>query len=126
MVNKINVPTFWATIFVGLKNVKTGKVHTVDRVRYLCSEYVNEVGLCVTLTETEYIYSSDHGEGYAGESGVMVGFINYPRFPSDSNIIRERALGLARILKKALNQHRVTVQFPDETVMLGEIHDSSS
>lgn len=122
----VDVPTFWATIFVGIKNTKTEEVYSIDIVRKLCSEYVNKVGLCVTVTETEYIYSNDHGEGYAGEPGVMVGLINYPRFPAGSHKIREQALELARILKDALEQHRVSVLFPDETVMLGEIDDTGS
>jgi len=126
MVNQVSAPTFWATIFVGFKNTETKKVHSIDMVRELCSKYVNDVGLCVTVTENEYIYSNDHGEGYAGEPGVMVGLINYPRFPAGPTKIREQALELARILKEALEQHRVSVLFPDETVMLGEFYDSGS
>lgn len=93
----------------------------MDTTRGICSKYVNRAGLCVALTPTEYVYSNSHGDGYAGEPGVEIGFINYPRIPSEPQKIREQALELARMLKMALEQHRVTVMFPDETVMLGEL-----
>lgn len=115
------VDTFWATIYVGFKNVDTGRIYPLGFVSRICSEYVNEEGLCITLTPTEYIYSNSHEKGYAGESGAMIGLINYPRFPTEPEKIKEKALELARILKEALDQHRVTVMFPDETIMLGEL-----
>lgn len=138
----VTVNTFWANIFVGLKNVDTGVIHSLDKARELCSNYVNSVGLCVTFTETEYIYSTSplsdmkepesvvgllyRAEGYRAEPGFVVGLINYPRFPAESKKIREQALVLARILKKSMEQHRVTIMFPDETVMLGEVDDFGS
>lgn len=113
------VDTFWANIFVGRKNTKTGMIHHIDKARELCSDYVNSVGLCVTFTPTEYIYSDSDKED-TGEPGFVVGLINYPRFPSEPHIIRRRTMELARILKKAMEQHRVTVMFSDITIMLGE------
>lgn len=135
----VTVNTFWANIFVGLKNVETGVIHRLDKARELCSNYVNSVGLCVTFTSTEYIYSTSplvnmkepesvvglFREGYTAEPGFIVGLINYPRFPAESKKIREQALVLAHILKKSMEQHRVTIMFPDETVMLGEVDDFS-
>lgn len=42
----------------------------------------------------------------------------YPRFVRDEEEIKRRALELARRLKVGLGQERVTVVFPDETIML--------
>lgn len=114
------VDTYWASIFVGFKNSETEEIHSIDEVRKICSDYVNEIGLCVTITPTEYVYSDFKTMDYRGETGAIVGLINYPRFPSSPKSIRKCAIDLAEDLKEKLEQHRVTVQFPDDTVMLGE------
>ena len=116
------VPSYWATIFIGFKNVDTGHVHSIDFVRKICSDYVNKVKLCVTLTPTEFIYSSERDE-LRGEVGAIIGLINYPRFPVVQELIERRAMDLANILKEKLEQYRVTVQFPDRFVMLSDDQD---
>lgn len=120
----VTVDTYWATIFLGFKNTETGITDplSLELARKFCSNYVNDIGLGVTLTPTEYIYTNggDPRAGYTGEPGVMIGLINYPRFPSEPSEIRELALELARNLKAEFEQNRVTVMFPDETVMLGD------
>lgn len=112
---KKTAPTYWATIFIGFKDVDTGHVHSLMKARKICSDYVNELELCVTLTPTEYIYSE-----HKGEVGAMIGLINYPRFPMEPGVIEEHAIKLAEILKEKLDQHRVTIQFRDKTIMLGD------
>lgn len=126
----VTVDTFWAKIFVGFKDT-SGTMpsdlladlaeHDIPIAREICSNYVNEVGLCVTFTPTEYIYSNDYGQGYAGEKGIIIGLINYPRIPAEPDTIRARAMELANILKNKFNQRRVSVMFPDKTIMLGEV-----
>lgn len=74
-----------------------------------CRSYCDEVGQCVTVTPTSYIYTK--GE----EAGVMVGFINYPRFPSDQVRIEAKATELAMLLKDALGQESFSVQTPTQT-----------
>jgi len=64
------------------------------------------------VTRTRYIYVD------GSEPGIIVGLINYPRFPSTPEQIREKALAIGEMLRTAMGQNRVTVQFPDETVML--------
>ena len=106
------VSTFTAIIYVGFKERDTGKLHTLEDAEMIASAYCDEVGLCVTVTPTRYIYTN------GGEPGCMIGFINYPRFPSTPDEIREKALALAGRLRAAFNQYKVSVVFPDETVML--------
>jgi hypothetical protein len=108
------VPTFTATIYVGLKDTdtSTGCIFGHDVLKQVCQKYCDETGFCVTYTETEYIYTTGN------EPGAIVGIINYPRFPSDAKTLRERAITLAKLLQKAANQYKVTVVMPDETVMI--------
>ncbi len=109
------VNTFTATIYVGLRNNDAGDSFPVGLAKQICQDYVNQVGLCVTVTETTFVYTN------GSEPGVIVGLINYPRFPSGSYAIRQHALQLARRLRKGLKQKRVSVVFPNETVMLGNV-----
>lgn len=106
-----SVETFTAQIFVGLRVGYSKEVHSLEAVRNVCREYVNEVGLCVSVTPTEFIYMD--GE----EPGAIVGFINYPRFPSVTEEIEGRASELAKGLKHALGQNRVSIVYPLKTVM---------
>lgn len=117
------VKTFWANIFVGFRDSAHIVSGDIEKVRHICSKYVNKVGLCVTVTPTDFVYSTScEIPSYAGEPGAVIGLINYPRFPADVVTIKAKAVELAIILGKELDQHRVTISFPDETVMLGE-HD---
>jgi hypothetical protein len=106
-----SVSTFTATIYVGLKYHYDGEVIDRNAVNAAIQEYVDRIGLCVTVTDTTYLYTNGN------EPGVAVGFINYPRFPSTPERIRELALQLAEILLKTCRQWKVSVVMPDETLM---------
>jgi hypothetical protein len=75
-----------------------------------CQAYCRDVGLCVTVTPTSYVYTGGQ------EGGVIVGLINYPRFPSEAADIFARACDLAEYLRRMLRQESYTVQAPDKTV----------
>jgi hypothetical protein len=111
-------PTFTATIYVGLRVGRSTdtapRFHTIDEVRDVCQRYCDEIGLCVTVTPTEYIYKGGN------EVGAAIGLINYPRFPKPAEEIGRQALELAQRLLFAMEQFKVSVVFPDRTVMLGE------
>lgn len=110
-----SVPTFTATIYVGFKRRETGFTHTLMECEAICQEYVDLVSLCVTVTPTKFVYKNGN------EPGAAVGLINYPRFYSTPEQIREQALALADRLMKELGQYRVSVVFPGETVMLSSL-----
>lgn len=76
----------------------------------LCLDYCDRTGFCVTVTETTYCYTG--GE----EAGVIVGLINYPRFPSTPEQIWQRAEELAAELCAGLKQQSYSIQAPDKTV----------
>jgi len=105
--------TYHANIYVGLREGYDGTRHFLAEIEDICSEYCDDVGLCVTVTLTTFIYKG------GSEGGAVVGIINYPRFPKKPREIRTRAISLAEILRDRLGQIRVTVEFTDETVMLG-------
>lgn len=106
------VSTYTATIYVGTKIRKTGQVLPLGRGRLWLQEYVDRVGLCVTITPTEFLYTRGN------EPGFSVGLINYPRFPSSPEMLREHALAIAEGLCRLYEQGKVTVVFPDQTVMV--------
>jgi hypothetical protein len=81
----------------------------IDQAKNTCRSFCFAVGLCVTVEPVAYIYTG------AEEQGVRVGLINYPRFPSDAETIRQRAYDLARLLMHDLYQHSYSIVGPDET-----------
>jgi hypothetical protein len=82
----------------------------VQSAETICRAYCNEVGLCVTVTPTNYIYTG------GSQSGVIVGLINYPRFPATPDEIWAKAEALGRRLLAGLYQESFTIQSPDKTV----------
>lgn len=121
------VPTYTASIYVGSREQYTQNIRAIDMARECLHNYVNQKGLCVTLTPTEYIYTGkkrdDGSSTEAREPGFVVGLINYPRFPAEVAMIRERALEIAQGLLALFKQFKVTVVFPDETVMIESDQD---
>jgi hypothetical protein len=96
---------------MGLRIGYDGGLNLRQIVKRLCQEYV-EKGLCVTITNTEFVYTGGN------EPGFCVGLINYPRFPSTEKEITSNAIELADILMKALQQYRCTVVTTDWTYLL--------
>ena len=80
-----------------------------DAARDVCRAYCDEVGFCVTVTPTAYVYTG--GE----EKGFIVGLINYPRFPALPIEIEDHAVRIADKLREALGQESYSIQCPDKT-----------
>ena len=108
----MKVPTYTATIYVGFKNHYGSETIDYQEVAKFVQDWVDKISLCVTIQNVDYIYKGGH------ENGMAIGFINYPRFPSTAFEIKEKALDLAGELLKFCKQMRVSVVFPDETIML--------
>ena len=104
--------TFTANIYVGLKEGYEGPTHTFDGARFIIREYVSSIGLCVTITPTEFWYVNGN------EPGIIVGLINYPRFPTTPQRIKDMAIELGYQLKDAFKQQRISIVCTDETIML--------
>lgn len=95
-----SVPTIRIEIFIA---------GDIAQAKQVCREFCFDVGLCVTVEPTTFIYTG--GE----EEGVRVGLINYPRFPTDAETIGARAKALADLLLKRLCQHSYSIVGPETT-----------
>jgi ferredoxin len=104
--------TFEAKISLGFREGYTDVIHNIDEVKEICQQYCNEVGLCVTITPTNFIYVNGQ------EAGCFIGLINYPRFPSTSEDILSKALELAKIFLEEFKQNKVSVICNDKTYMI--------
>lgn len=100
--------TYWAKIYIS---------GPIEKIKDICREYCLLWGLCVTVEPTTFIYSG--GE----EAGVVIGLINYPRFPSEPSRVKVTAISLARILLKNTFQKSVLVTTPDETTWYSILED---
>lgn len=105
------VETFTANIYLGLQHGYSGELSSIDEVREWVQNYCNEQKLGVTFTPTEFIYVDGR------EPGVVIGLINYPRFPQTKEVIKYMAMIIAQGLMRLCHQERVSVVFSDETVM---------
>lgn len=92
------------------RNVEIFIAGDLDTARNICREWCFREGACVTVEPTSYIYTG--GE----ETGVRVGFINYPRFPKEEQELMNRACRLGIDLMHALHQHSFSIVGPTETV----------
>lgn len=91
----------------------------LETARAVCRRHCMDVGLCVTVEPVEYIYTG------GSETGVRVGLINYPRFPSKPADLMAMAEALAMLLKDALCQQSLSIVAPDKTVWLSWRQDGS-
>lgn len=107
-----SVPTFTATIYVGCREQYTPEIRSIEKAYEVIQELANQGGLCVSVTPTRFIYKN------GSEPGFAVGLINYPRFPETNEALREKALSIADLLRRTFYQFKVSVVFPDETVMV--------
>lgn len=103
--------SFNVQIWVGLKERDTGKKHTIEDVYRICDEFVKD-GDCVSVTKTNFRYTNGN------EEGAIIGYINYPRFPRPWTEVLKRAEFLAENLMEELNQYKVTITTPNESIML--------
>lgn len=98
---RVEAPTYQVTIFIA------GEWRAVCKA---VRDYTNDVGYCVTITETVYRFTG------GWEHGVAIGLINYPRFPSTPDEIWAHAEAVAERVREAADQQSYTIQAPDKTV----------
>ena len=113
ILGKMKMIEAWeAKIFCGLRKGYTEEIFSIEKIYEVCQEYCDQVGWCVTVTPTRFIYKN----GY--EPGAIVGIISYPRFPISKEDLRNRTVCLATKLLKELKQLRISVVFPEDTIMI--------
>ncbi len=114
--------TWTASIYVGLRAGYTDRLVDADRVKREIRYFCNKVGFCVSVTPTEFLYTKTataDADPRGDEPGLIVGLIAYPRFVEEIPSLVDKAMRLAAICRNAAEQHRVSVVFPDRTVMVG-------
>jgi len=99
------VDNYEAKIWLGLREGYTDSYYSKAEVAMILKKWCTEKGQCVTITPTEFVYVD------GGEPGVVIGFINYPRFPMSEAEIRNRARELGDLLMKKFKQYRVSITF---------------
>lgn len=70
----------------------------VEHAKQITRRFCKDNPICVTVTPTTFIYRG--GE----ESGFVIGFRNYPRFPTDHYSLRRAAGELAEMVRSASGQ----------------------
>ena len=106
-------------IWLGLREGYSKKYYPTHEVEEYIGNWCDAVKQCVTMTPTDFIYVG------GGEPGLIIGFINYPRFPLEKQKILDRALELGELLKREFNQFRVSVTTPDTSYLLEDVDSSS-
>lgn len=110
----ISARTWQAQIFCGLRKgyEVCPPCQSIEKIYSICRKYIHQVQWCVTVTPTKFLYVG------GDEDGAIIGIIQYPRFPKSHNLLKEQTIELAEILRTELGQFRVSIVFPDETIML--------
>lgn len=101
---RMEAPSYPMSIFIAGRDVALAED--------VCAVYCDDVGFCVTVTLTEYVYTG--GKDF----GIIVGLINYPRFPLTHKEMWARAEALAERLRVGLKQESYSIQAPDKTVWI--------
>lgn len=102
--------TYEVKIYCGLRVGYSDVVLDPAQARLVCHEFANRVKTCVSVTDTEYVYVG------GSEPGIVVGLMNYPRFPKREDEMRAHAEELAVLLMKELRQFRVSMVTPEYTI----------
>ena len=100
-----------AKIWIGLRKGYTNIYFAIKEVTDVVSEWCTEKKQCVTITATEYIYVKTDETGAGKEPGIIIGFINYPRYPLSQAEIKNRARELGEMLMKKFGQYRISITF---------------
>lgn len=96
-----NAETWWVRLYL------SGPIEVVKQVlRERCAKQ----GLCVTIESTCYLYTG--GE----EVGYVVGFVNYPRFPTTPEELETTASSVLLDLIEATHQRSGLMVTPERSV----------
>jgi hypothetical protein len=111
-----------AKIWLGLREGYTSNYYSDAHVSQVISRWCTEKKQCVSITPTQFVYVKTDETGEGTEHGVIIGFINYPRYPLSEAEIKNRARELGELLMKEFKQYRVSITFypsmPGGTMML--------
>lgn len=90
--------------------IGTGREGNRLLARGLAMTYCDSVGLCVSMSDTDFLFTN------GCESGVRIGLRNYPRFPSKLLTLQNHAIELGMLLAERLQQGSFMIEGPHETI----------
>jgi hypothetical protein len=99
-------------IWIGLREEYTDTFFSESDAVEIIKRWCNERKQCVSITPTRFVYVDGQ------EPGLIIGFINYPRFPMNKEDILARAIELGESLRKHFKQFRVSVTTPTTSYLL--------
>ena len=101
---KVN-DNYESKIWLGLQEGYSSKFFDSWEVTQFIKDYCSKKGQCVTVTPTNFIYVNGQ------EPGLIIGFINYPRYPMSKAELRNRTIELGKLLMEEYKQFRVSLTF---------------
>lgn len=101
--------SYWVKIFIASNKQDTERV---------CRKVCYDVGLCVTIEDCSYVYTGGL------EEGVVVGLINYARFPDSPENIYYKAEVLAKKIMEECCQKSFTLMTPTDSVFYSRREES--
>lgn len=104
--------TYKINVYIGLREGYDGAVHHTKDAMRVIREYVDEVGLGVTVTPTYFVYTG------GDEPGIIIGLVNYPRFPKPETEVLAHASALANMLMTRFRQQRCTLETPATSYLM--------
>lgn len=111
-----------AKIWLGLRAGYTDDYYKHREVSEIVRKWCTDKKQCVTISPTQFVYVQNDETGEGMEHGVIIGFINYPRYQLSEAEIRNRARELGKLLMEKFEQYRVSITFypaiPGGTLML--------
>jgi hypothetical protein len=116
----IEVNTCEVKVYVGMRAGYSSKLYSESYAREIIQKYCNSVGLGVTVVFGTCVYTNGN------EPCVIIGFINYPRFPKSPNEVYSQAEELGNKLADSMEQERFTIVAPDFTRMYERAADGTS
>lgn len=91
----------------------------LSRAKELCERFCLH-GFCVSVYETEFIYT------FGRQTGAMVKIINYARFPRTKEYLQTVAWFLAGDLMEGLCQGSLTLQTPEKSYFVSRRGEQES
>ena len=95
--------TVESKIYLGLRKEYSETYQDIRELYDFISRYCTKNKIGITVTPTRYFYVN------GAEDGVILGLINYPRFPSTYEQIKEISINLGNLLIERFDQYRATI-----------------
>lgn len=118
-----SIKPFSAIINIGLEvGYSEKKISKKDIIIYI-QKYQDKIistkniYLSCSVTKTEIVLSGQT------EKHLKIGFINYPKFQIDHNVLKNEIENLAQKLMNKFKQNRIVIEYLDETIMFEKTNE---